>query len=204
MLDKDFLVYNIVSHYHLASIEEKIKGLNWYQQAFKIANLLAIRYEVETSTVCGIMSALSVSTSWKRTIIDTEVLLQNLTIGCLDFKVTTYKNQKNKALNIYSIDSPALLSQIEEILKGNKTISFFNNIFNPNNPCYVTIDRHAVDVALNRYIPRKEVAKFVNTDKKYNLFKEAYIQAANLVSLCPNQIQAITWLRALKVLTHKA
>ena len=79
-----------------------------------------------------------------------------------------------------------------------KTPSFFQNLIG-NETEFVTIDRHAVAVAYNRSFNRGDAAPRLQDVKIYNIFRDAYIEAASIISdeighvITPAQLQAIVW-----------
>ena len=77
-----------------------------------------------------------------------------------------------------------------EILNGNKISAFFMNVYRPYGANYVTIDRHAVSIALGKVVTG-DLLKM--TAKQYEFFAEAYIKASKRVGILPCQLQAVTW-----------
>lgn len=79
-----------------------------------------------------------------------------------------------------------------------KTPSFFENLVG-NETEFVTIDRHAVAVAYSRSFNKGDAAPDLQSEKVYNVFRDAYIEAARILSdeigyeITPAQLQAIVW-----------
>jgi len=160
-------------------------GLRWYRLANRIAKSIANKYKLKIETVVGIVSALSPGINWKQNIIDTIELIEKEN----EAKVTTYNQNKLKALDILFSDSIDLDIYKYFFLKkkcGWKTANFYLNILNPNDKTAVTIDRHILDIfSLTR--------KDINTNKKYLALKAKLIAKAKTHNLIPCQYQAIIW-----------
>ena len=91
--------------------------------------------------------------------------------------------------------------------KAHKVRNFYNNIFDPDAPDYVTIDTHAVGAGL--LLPRgqnstevKQVfgpgggagsSTLTGMGGTYGLFHEAYTRAAKARGVLPREMQSITW-----------
>ena len=68
---------------------------------------------------------------------------------------------------------------------GQKTSSFYQNILEPENPNFVTIDRHMI-IALG--LDWKSI-----TGKRYKEASDKLIKRAKILDILPNQLQAIIW-----------
>ena len=102
---------------------------------------------------------------------------------------------KNKALNI--IRSNGTDESIKNILSGNKITSFYLNIMYPDRISEVTIDRHALSIALGYWITEEDYAGM--TDAQYNFFVECFTLAANKVGVKPLLMQSATWVKFRKI-----
>lgn len=69
---------------------------------------------------------------------------------------------------------------------GPKTFNFFHNILRPDDPNYVTIDRHAYAIAKGDNAERL-------TQKQYLDVANHYVRSANRLGILPNQLQAVLW-----------
>ena len=171
------------------------EGLYWYFDAQRIAGDMARRNRVSLQSAVGVIAALSPNNKWKRNLIDAENCLKVVAAGGWDsdFKASTYGQNKLKAWWIASEKSP------DEILGGNKVRSFYANILVPDDPFTVTIDGHAVAIALGARIPLSKSPQL--SDKQYEAVAEAYRQATVEINadsltksdLLPSQVQAVTW-----------
>jgi hypothetical protein len=92
-----------------------------------------------------------------------------------------------KAQRIYSGEDPAIV-----LPKGKKTWNFFWNIYVPDDSRYVTLDRHAIRVALwdwDNGQPRI-------TPTQYPVIARAFIQCAGHVGVTAPEFQAALWIMA--------
>lgn len=173
-------VSNILTVYERATLSDKMSGMGWYPYANFYAMTIGRKFDIPTATVCGVISALSPNNKWERNIIDAEKLIIEH-LGGPEAKVCTYGLNKQKGLEILKG------AEISTVLKGDKTFSFFNNIYQPENPDFVTIDFHAYDIY------RFENVKKGLSSKTYKEVSMAYREAAKQIGLVPNQLQATTW-----------
>ena len=202
----------IVARFTLATSQEVQLGTDWYPSAYKIAVRIAGKYGIPTETAAGVIAALSPSNRWERNIVDAEAIIKVFKAGAtrdevLDpdapiIKVCTYLNQKTKAWDILHRFDPPMdeWQEITEILKGVKTIEFFNCITNPKLDD-VCIDGHAYSVWLGERVTLHKVPNL--TGKIRARIKQDYRDACAFIneelheSYTAADIQAITWV------THK-
>ena len=76
---------------------------------------------------------------------------------------------------------------IERILNGPKIVNFFNNILNPLDKNYLTVDTHHISICTQDYKLNRI------TSKQYKFLKEETINFANEVKIIPCELQAILW-----------
>ncbi len=182
---------NIEQYLLLATEAEQINGKQWYTEAYNFCKDTSIKTGIEIEKIAGIVSALSPQTSWELNKKYTHLFISNK-------YVAKPANAKDKAGKIKS-DLKSIID-ILTILNGRKTQAFFINIIKPTeNTGYVTIDRHAVAICIQK--PAKvspladtEYTKHVSTEQKYNCIAEAYKKIAKKYNLLPQDLQAITWL----------
>ena len=180
-------------------------GCDWYPSALKIAIRIATKYGLRVETVAGVIAALSPSNKWERNVYDAEALIKVWRAGAtrdevLDpdnpiIRVCTYLLQKTKAWDILTTSDPVV-----DILKGVKTIEFFNCITNPalDDVC---IDGHAYSVWLGERVTVHKVPNL--TGKIRHTIKQDYRDACSFINeeldehYTTADLQAITWV------THK-
>lgn len=171
-------VKNILSVYNSAT---NIKT-NWYVSANWFAQDLAKKHDVPLSVACGIIASLSPLKSWTENKIIAQKFLQS---G--EGKHTKAFIEKPRQIRASNGD----VETIALILNGNKTISFFINILEPHQQNFVTIDRHALSIALGRNILEHEGKGITYT--QYQFFVNAYNVAGLKAKISPVLMQSITW-----------
>ncbi len=165
---------------------------DWYQGAHDFACKLAsisIRethdYNKDVARACGVIAALSPMVSWDRNK-TLAIQLYNRPeawniLGCL-------KASAKKAYNI--IQSDGSDQAILEILKGKKTSAFFLNILYPDQAISLTIDRHALSIAVGQKLSDD---KLQITAGQYEFFQECYRWTAAQLGINPLILQSATW-----------
>jgi hypothetical protein len=185
VLSRTVVKNNILRIWDMTSNEER---LDWYQEAHDWSKALGLVHELQTSKVCGVVAALSPLKTWD----------QNLKIA-RDMVLTGDCGHmgafKTKALNIIKSDGSD--ESIKTILSGNKITSFYVNIMHPDKTTEVTIDRHALSIALGRWITDEDYAGI--TDSQYNFFVECFTLAAKKVGVKPLLMQSATWVKFRKI-----
>lgn len=161
----------------------------WYKKASNFANYLSQKYYVSYDKVCGVIAALSPACNWEQNKKDAETLLTVFVTDAntTDFSFSTYGQNVVKALNILRSDKNP--ESFFSLKTGAKTLNFYQNILNPSNPEFVTIDRHAVAI----YEGRKNSGSVQLTPKRYGKIAADYIETARQLNLLPNELQAILW-----------
>ena len=147
-------------------------GKQWYSEAATITDAID---EPRFRTI-GALAALSPRNKWHRNIRDTVAVY----LDGRSARVATFGACREKAVQCFRADSPA---EIESILGGRKTISFFNNILDPSVP-YVT-----VDVWMWRACGFLEPG----TNIDYTTIEHIVVEIAESIGLYPCQVQAIIW-----------
>lgn len=166
--------------YDQCTIKDYSEGMSWYESANSFSLDLSKKYKVSEMKVSAIIAALSPQKSWKHNKELSEEFLQSEGTSC---RHTT--TQKNKAYTIYSM-SNVEKTAVEKVLGGMKTVNFFNNIHNPKDRDFVTIDRHHLYVCLAEDVERC-------TNKQYKLISDVTKKFAKDVNLQPNHLQAVLW-----------
>ncbi len=153
---------------------------NWYADALLFCRYLSDKHKVPLDNVIGVVSALSPRKNWELNKRVAEDLLTDGTCGHMKVFV-------KKAKDILNVDSEY---EILQVLNGKKITSFYLNIRYPNRIGTVTVDRHAIAVAIGRNATNDELAL---TDKQYKFFEDCYKWTAEIVGITPQLLQAITW-----------
>lgn len=170
-------VRSIVSTFRDADADTMARGLNWYADAHDIAHEIG-RGDVVRGA--GVIAALSPQKRWDVNVDMARQFVRKGTAGHTEDNV-------NKARRIMGGEDPA-----DVLRKGPKTFNFYHNILRPEDPQYITIDRHAHDVAVGQ--PYGDSNRGLSAMGRYNHFSDAYRMATGKVGLeIPNQVQGVTW-----------
>lgn len=181
---------NILAVWNATSYHDRF---DWYGSANLFAhNVASLSNDMGRFTsvikVCGVIAALSPMIQWKRNMELAQHVVLNPDrwekLGCL-------KNNAKKAYDI--INSNGSEDAILAILRGKKTSAFFLNMLHPDKAISMTMDRHAISIALGRKI-RKEEAKFFQlTAGQYKFLVESYRWTAAKIGVNPLILQSATW-----------
>ena len=191
----DLMAKQITKLFEYATGPEITEGEAWYNQAHEIAKLLAAKFYTPLPKVVGILAALSPATNWQQNVADTHNLLLAYSRGINpnEVVVTTYGGNKQKAIRILRMESSDQ-ADVETLLlhksRINKTTCFFRNILHPDRDDVVTIDRHAIRIALGN---GPEVDSICMTEKRYRTISEAYRIAAGDLEVNAVALQAVVW-----------
>ncbi len=173
-------VNNILKVYSQAS--DKTSSSNWYAEANFFAYGLSKKYDVPLSVACGVIASLSPLKSWDENKRIANSFLHNgkgMHTKCFIDKAVQIKQSNGDVETIASI------------LNGNKIISFFINILEPHQQNFVTIDRHALSIAIGRNLTETEQRGV--TFNQYQFFVNAYNVAGTKAGISPVLMQSITW-----------
>lgn len=152
---------------------------DWYKEA----NIWCENHGVTTvSKVAGVVAALSPVKRWDQNLkIASDMICTN---DCGHMGVF-----KDKARRILVSDGSD--EEILDILNGRKISSFYLNIRYPDKSNNITIDRHALSIALGHKVTDIEYSGL--TAKQYAFFVECYTIAAAKVDISPLLMQSGTW-----------
>lgn len=159
-------------------------GLSWYAGANDFVNKVAANYSLPVDRVAAVVSTLSPGTNWEQNKKDSINLIESMSGNRRKFKFTTYGQNVVKAFRI--LDENAIPESYFSLKTGPKTLNFFYNLWQPDNPDFVTIDRHAYTVATGEQYIRLTV-------KQYRDVAEHYMRAAKRLDILPNQLQSTLW-----------
>lgn len=185
-------VENILKVYATADKLDVATGLNWYSDAFGIAEDIGSKHDVHPIVVAGVIAALSPRLEW-----GANVNLAHRFVAAGGLESGYLKLGLRKAQRILDGES-----DIPTILGGAKTRSFWQNIANRGQSNRVTIDRHAIDIAAGRH--QSDLTRGSLTVKQYGAIADEYVEACDIArapgsmfsapaDLWPAQLQAITW-----------
>ena len=183
----------ITAIYNLASITDRNQGLNWYARALDFADNLGEVYDINYTTIVGVIAALSPRNRWERNMQDAETMVKVYTNGgtyddLMNLKVYTFKTGKRKAAEILT-GKVTNRQELLDILKGPKLQEFFNCILGDVDD--VCIDGHAYSIWVGDRITLANVPAIGK--KLRDKIKSDYQKAAKEIGIKPHELQAITW-----------
>ena len=191
MIDQQHLRKNINMILFQATDEERAKGERWYANAGFIASGMGAEYGYTKAQACGIIAALSPRTEWHQNLLIAERFMRG------EECIRQTGNNLEKAARIAEESEPEVIAAILFGRGGRKVEAFYYNLTGDHT--YVTIDRHAFDLAL-----QSDEWKTL-TPSRHSALVMAYtaVAEANHLQVC--QVQAITWLtwRRMKGYTNK-
>lgn len=166
---------------------------DWYYTAYRFAvNLTDLdpdRFQGNVGVLgraCGIIAALSPMIHWNQ---NKKLAIQlynrpNDRLACL-------QSNARKAKQILECNGSD--DAILKILKGKKTSAFFLNIRYPNKSVSMTMDRHAISIALGKKITKEDEKYFQLTGNQYKFLVECYRWTAAKIGINPLLLQSATW-----------
>ena len=158
-------VQNIVNCY----LKGDVNNSTWYHDANTFCRILKSKSEhdynksISLESVCAVVSALSPQKSWE----ENKRIAENFILNDL-FKGNT-SSSINKAIRC--LNSNDVYEHLN-ILNGEKTKAFYLNILYPKKITGATVDRHALEVALNKKLNnhfRELFLKLININFRLNL-----------------------------------
>ena len=175
---------NILKVYKVSADYERN---DWYREAHnfgvEVSTFLKSfrNYNITVNQVLGIVSALSPLKEWEK---NKEIAVDFILTGDCGHMGAN----KRKARQI--LDCNGSDDEILKILNGPKTSRFYMNMMYPDGTG-VTVDRHAIAIAIGRTATDKEQSL---TPKAYEFIEKCYIMTAETLGLDPLHLQSITWL----------
>jgi hypothetical protein len=191
----------ILGTYYQANHDDVAQGLNWYPTAHRTALALTGPFACGVITSAGVIAALSPNNKWERNLQDAQRLLNTFktdgAYAASQIKVSTFDNNKAKALAILKLQSPTV-EDVVTVLNGLKISAFYRCILGDSQT--VCVDGHAYSVWIGHRITITKTPKI--SPRLYEQISADYRAAARIVSttsqpVTPAELQAITWL------THK-
>lgn len=190
---KDFAavkpIPNIIAVYNYVVLNSSnvdiVNAANWYPIAHAWCGDVANAYGLSVEQVAGITAALSPQINWTKNKLQTTLLIEKMAAGLPLVGLMAYKANVLKGERIYN-GEPVL-----DVLGGKKVRSFYNNLM--LNSSSVTIDRHALHIALHGTSNDEKSGSITPTDALYTLAENAYVDAARIIGILPYALQSITW-----------
>lgn len=169
------LTRRVLDTFNAANVDEIREGLNWYQNAHRLACELD---PTNPSRAAGVIAALSPITSWER-----NVHLARKTYADGGLFAGTLTRSWRSANMILTGTDPL------DVLNGPKVRAFYSLIADPNSTA-VCIDRHAASIAMGKRLTDNELN---SVGRNYLRYVRCYVRAAKELCILPSQVQAVTW-----------
>lgn len=172
----------LVEAFHTLDLADVSAGVEWYTEAYGIAENLGIVYGVTTEQAAGIIAALSPQQGWAHNVKSAERFLAT------GARVHTESNM-GKCRRILSGED------ILTVLNADKTQNFYLGIVSRGAEG-VCIDRHAIDIALG--VRHSEKSRPALGKLMYRKAAEAYVTAAEALQaegcvISPAELQSVLW-----------
>lgn len=206
---------NVTRLFRQASADDVAAGRDWYARASRLADELAASLPADhphygdRTRAAAVIAVLSAQKSWPRNVIlarrvfsfsfeahahDEAQSRDALRRGLSD--VT--RANVIKAWRLLATDVPT-----DEIVRGPKVTAFWRTIADPTDARAVVVDRHAVDVTVNRVTDDETRGRLLGRRGAYEAVSACYTRAARILSaeltargespITPAEVQAVTW-----------
>jgi hypothetical protein len=177
--------------------EEIEAGDAWYRNAQQHAQRLGRMMGGDQRAGAALISSLSPQTDWEQNLIKAHDIARH---GTPTYESAGWSSKRagdqwvdkrqNKAEAVLALarqgqDTTHLFPQ------GLKTHHFLENIDDPDNPNFVTIDTHAHNAAVGSRTSSDKTG--LGSPGRYGLFSEAYHGAARQMGIVPSSTQARVW-----------
>jgi hypothetical protein len=176
-------------------------GFNWYSdKSYFILDKTqghALKTVISKAVYCAVVSILSPANSWNNNLWDAHFLVYRFfKIGHESnaWKYRTYQTNVDKANSllhrVYTLgqDSEVVINELLNKPTSQKTWNFYNNLRNPYNNEFITIDRHILKVM--GFDTKPITAK--NYMDLSNILKEFHLKSS-LSNLSACNFQAVLW-----------
>lgn len=175
---------NLEEMWSAISLSSFLEGKEWYWIANSIAQDIADTYNVPIEVICGVMASMSPQKSWEENI----KLCKRYIEDPHNFKGHVRKMVgKAHIISMWWQGYKDRKGFIERILNGPKIVSFFNNMLNPYDNSYITIDTHHLSICLG------DSKINTCTPKQYEFLRQETLKFAKKQNLIGNEVQAILW-----------
>ncbi len=187
-------VDNFQKIYDQASERDKTLAMGSYYKYRRLTREIAVKHGFTCKVGAAVFAALSPNNDYWGNLRDVDTLLAAAAAkrSVDSVKVSTYGNNKRKAWSIAQGEDP------DQLIVALKTRNFFHNIWEPDNPNYVTIDGHMANVY---HGVRRPIQSKNNKDRVVKVTKWDYLEIAAAVrtfaanyEMLPCQIQGILWI----------
>jgi hypothetical protein len=174
-----------------ATPEQYNEGLTAYSKYHIRLKTIAEVSEIPFKNVVGAFSALSPGNKLEMNFADLDKLINGVKKNkeASEIRLHCYSTCTQRGYDFLTGWEP----EFKVARKGRKTWNFYQNILNPDDTNFVTIDRHAIEIHAGKEIDDTLRKKIFDSPRKYNEIAADYKKVAKKVGLLPQQVQAITW-----------
>lgn len=186
--ESDFLDecrHNIAACYVRATESDTQAGLHWYRYAQAFVDEIAQDTGLLPDQVAAIVAVTSNNVKWKDQITGTVPLIRHI----LDGKDP--RTAPGRFIGVCKEKAGAIIRGDYSALSGPKVVPFYHNIMGRYH--LVTLDRHAVRIALNKNLTIDETGPYTKPGRRRNLIEAAYHIVAKMYNVDVAILQAITW-----------
>lgn len=171
-------VANILAAWHAASAEDMAQGRAWYHVAHDLAGVIGAG---SVPIGAGVIAALSPQCPWERNV----TLARDVcTTGIIRGHMT---EALGKVARIMGGEDPARV-----LPNGSKTWNFYHNMLYPSSPDFITVDRHAHDVAVGEAYGKKR-DRGLSYAPRYATLARAYLHSGRELDEIAAVVQPVTW-----------
>jgi hypothetical protein len=187
----DTLVPNILKWCDAATTDQEAEGRVWYAYAQDLAKQITVSlrgkgFAIDFRTVAAVIAVTSNNMPWDRQIRVTEPVIE---------AILRHEDPKELHLGVmfsYLDKAARIIAGDMTALSGPKVSVFYLNIIGEHGS--VTVDRHAVRVALDTYTDENTTNTWVKPESRARMLMEAaYYIAAQIKADEPATVQAIAW-----------
>lgn len=178
-------IHNLQLALHKSTMKEFDEGMDWYECAKnRIEGTRKLNFPwISASKVIGVVSILSPNLHWESNI---EAMRE------------FFVSQRVIATKQVTLAAKSWMNdQYQFSFKtGPKISNFYHNLLDPQDPNYVTIDRHAIRAWLGPMHARRfddQCGRIGLNYKSYNIIADHYKEVSGHYGILPNQLQAICW-----------
>ena len=179
-MKKSIIKSNMLAIWQFVTPDEK---LDWYVGAHEIIlDEIRVHYELTghyytIPQAIGVVAVFSPMCSWEQNL---HKMREFLFFG-------RYKGMSAHLKKAKRILETRDAEEIAQIIRGEKTVSFYWNILRPSNTTYVTVDRHMIAIAIGKR------GEFKITRLQYSIIRDGIIEAAKEVNMNPAAFQGAVW-----------
>lgn len=184
-LSQDTLQTNIAAVYSVVGNSNAF----WYEVAQETLLSDCMNFGIDYRTICAATAVLSPSLRWDKNLLTMRQIVRDWQGDGISGGYMAYTANVHKAARLLSGANPL------SVLGGLKVIAFYHNLLLPSTDTgFVTIDRHAINIALSGIdASARKSGDYTATAKAHKAIAAAYVHVAQSFGMLPQQLQAATW-----------